>query len=184
MTPLVSVTPKGVNDVFGAAANPPHHAVEMWSMPERLRWVISSGLVESANAWSEAAGLSRQYVSAQLARFDAGKTPNLGTDTIRKLADGAGVDVAWLSTGVGEPIRTTARDDRYPNRALASRLVREDRSASESAITSVLEDAFDSEEDHPALWWADRMRARGPLLRLQVLPGVEVEDDVPPRGRR
>lgn len=68
---------------------------------DRMQWILDSGRVESASAWSLAAGLSRTYVTAFIDRARKGITNDIGVNTLASLAEIAGVSPAWFAYGVG-----------------------------------------------------------------------------------
>ena len=75
----------------------------METLAARLQWVLDSKRVASARAWCAAAELTPTHVSTYLGRWRRGEAPDMGRETLKKLADRAGVRFAWLADGEGTP---------------------------------------------------------------------------------
>lgn len=70
----------------------------------RIRWVVESGKVANARAWCEAAGISSSYLGTFLSRDRKGQESDIAVGIVVKLARAAGLSVAWLAAGEGEPL--------------------------------------------------------------------------------
>lgn len=148
--------------------------VELW---ERLQYVIETGRVPSARAWSLKATLTAVHVSKLIERLQkSGGAVEL--QTLYALADAAGVSTAWLVSGIGS-IEIEAPDPRYPNRREAVNAARQ-AGVDERAISDVQSEQLQSAEDPPPAWWLERImdharRYRDPFLSATP-PGRKPED--------
>lgn len=70
-------------------------------LAERLRQVIEDRLVDDAEAWCEAAGLSRGFLSSFFVRAKGSPGASLKGPSASALAAAAGVRTEWLLTGEG-----------------------------------------------------------------------------------
>lgn len=91
--------------------------LDLSQLRDRIEFVRQeTGL--SYRQWSKKAGIRETHVST--IRSKPGMIPR--SDTLRKLADAAGISLRWLATGEGdwraqpEPV---GRDSKYPNRPRA-----------------------------------------------------------------
>lgn len=106
-------------------------------LAERLRAVIADGTVEDAQAWCVRAGLSKGFLSSFFVRAGEDEEAAMHSSSLQKLADAAGLSLAWLQTGHGPrsagPV--VELDDPYPTRADAIARLR--GVVSDEAISSV-----------------------------------------------
>jgi len=92
-------------------------------LAERLRQVIEDRLVDDAEAWCEAAGLSRGFLSSFFVRAKGSPGASLKGTSASALAGAAGVRTEWLLTGEGprerRPEQTTELDGDIDPRIVA-----------------------------------------------------------------
>lgn len=140
---------------------------ERWdTLGKRLRWVLDEAKktgrfsFTEAQDWSVAAGLNRTHVSTTIRR-----NGSMAGERVARLARVAGVNLAWLSSGEGEPDAPAIGDDfadPHPERAAAVNFARKRGFVTEVAVASAR--AFSGHEY--ATW--SRVRWGELLLELTV----------------
>lgn len=155
----------------------------MWSDDTPKGFGERCGLVwrknyASARAASKAAGLSPGHVTT----FEVGETSPTAR-TVEKMATAWGVPIAWLAHGIGpvpwegEPDESPpATDDaRYPNRAVAAKLVR--GRVDPETIDALLSMRLDSDRDLTVGEWALEARTLQDIRDgLASTEAVEIDD--------
>lgn len=72
-----------------------------------MQWVLDTVRVDgeplTPNRWSRLAGKTRQHVATMLSRMRSHPDSSVTTETIKALANAAGVNAGWLLTGSGSP---------------------------------------------------------------------------------
>lgn len=152
------------------------------TLASRVSWLLQqTGM--SARALSLKAGLSPNHVG-MLARGAVATRPS--HETLSAVARAAGVSLAWLADGEGEPGLRAADTgqqpglrleyvERYPSRREAAEamagLIRQD------AIVGVLRWNLHNEEDPGMAWWIERMKELARQADLRDKSPAAVEQD-------
>lgn len=135
------------------------------TLAERMQWIIDNRRREGGARWdaktlSVAAGLAPSHVG-QIVR---GETTNPRLDTLRKIAETAGVSESWFTSGKGTPDSDDA--------AAVSRAESEVPTHGNAAgFAEVLDD---DKREHPevdARWWSAAEGSASYLLHGPALPG-------------
>jgi transcriptional regulator with XRE-family HTH domain len=126
------------------------------TLRERLQWILTSQEISSREL-ARRAGLAAPQVSLLLRRLEQNDQEGVTLRTLTALANGAGVSLAWLTTGEGAP---GASAEPVPARAAAAVLARDDGVWPE-AIRSVLADELGpGEAERSPEWWLLRIKTR------------------------
>lgn len=109
----------------------------MRTLLERLDWVLEHrGLTQLG--WSKRAGLSTRYLSTLRGRLEAKPDARGDHDAMVKLATVAGVPVAWLEDGKGDPGNLEMGPELH-REPLAELAPEDDESPAEAALLRVLD---------------------------------------------
>lgn len=149
------------------------------TIASRIRWILENRKDPTGKDWSQrslsaAAKLSQSHVNALITgRIHPSKA---GLETLAKIAEAAGVSVAWLEHGTdpptptGTPVRFVESLDLYPSRPEAIAMLRGEGVA-ESIISALAVRRLQSTEDPGLEYWlseAVKLKRRQSLLRTEL----------------
>jgi transcriptional regulator with XRE-family HTH domain len=206
MTTVISSNTPMVNPA-AELGRKPEVGMDEHTIASRLRWILENRKDPTGKDWSQrslsaAAKLSQSHVNALITgRIHPSKA---GLDTLAKIAEAAGVSVAWLEHGTDPPsatpgpVRYVESIDLYPSRPEAIAMLRGEGVA-ESIISALAVRRLRSPEDPGLEYWlseAVKLKRRQSLLRAELelderptaaapkTSDEETETIMRPKGRR